>query len=126
MYLCDPLQGQHGFTSLEFRKFTIARLELSVHTQLLGYKYTPGVKAKIFSIGYLIDKTAPERSSNFEEFMVGVIKDKPANIDSFYDANVKTLFESVIKLRNYCESMALLAEDQSSLEEIADIKVCYD
>lgn len=123
MYISHPLQGQHGFTSLEFDNFTAARLEVSVHSQLLGYKYVPREKPNGFSIGFFQDKTAPERSTNFEEFTAGVIKDKPANIDTFYDANVKTLFDSVLSLRDYCQSLVLLSEDETDQEITSQAKV---
>jgi glutathionyl-hydroquinone reductase len=92
---------------------------------LLGYKYTPGVKPTGFSFAYLIDKTAPERSTTFEAFMAGVIKDKPANIDTFYDSNVKPLFDAVVHLRAYCQSIAILADDNTTIEDITRIKVTH-
>lgn len=100
-------------------------MDLSVHTQLLGFKYVPGVKPKKFSMGYLMEKFAPERSSSFEEFMAGVIKDKPANIDSFYDATVKILFDAVTKLREYCIDCAVLAGSEPTSDESVKIKVTF-
>lgn len=121
--IVNPLHGQHGFASLDFDKFTTARLELSVHSQLLGYKYTPGSKPKSFGLSFLKDKTAPETSKSFEEFMAGIIKDKPANIDAFFDGYVKLQLDSVMNLRDYCRDVVFLTDGKLEPEIEAKLKV---
>lgn len=71
------------------------------------------------------DKHAPEKSTSFEEFVASVIKDKPANIDQFFENYVKTLFEARCSLRDYCKSLQLLAENNNLDEAAETIKVLF-
>lgn len=96
---------------------------MAVHSQLIDYRYAPAGKARGFSLAFLKDKTAPEHSTTFEEFMAGVIKDRPANIDAFYDGNVKTFFDSVTDLRDFCRNVVFLAEEKAKPELLAKVKV---
>lgn len=117
------MSGQHGFASLDFQKPNCGRLELTAFSQLLGFKYIPAPKPQGFSIGFLQDKNAPEKSTTFEEFMAGVIKDKPANIDNFFDGYVKVLFDATSKLLDQCIDLGVLAENCGRPETVGMIKV---
>lgn len=62
-------------------------------------------------------------ATNFEEFIAAVIKDKPANIDQFFENYVKTLFEARCSLRDFCQSLVNLAEEKGQAEVAELIKV---
>jgi hypothetical protein len=66
-----------------------------------------------------------EKCVTFEEFISEIIKDKPANIDKFFDTYVKELKKSCLSLMKFCLGIQKYAEKTGNVELAKRIKVTY-
>ena len=106
---------------MDFAGNTLARLEGSVHSQLTDFCFKPGGgPATGFSFGFLKSKDTIDKCATLEEFLAKVIKDKPANIDRFFDSYVKSVFESCASLTAYISQAISEADGRPETKEIAD------
>lgn len=96
--------GCHSFLGVDFRGNAEARVEGSVHVQLADFIFKPGEKKEaLLNIGFLKPKPTIGQSTTLEEFLAYVIKDKPVNIDLYFDSFVRPVFRAGLQLQAFLQ-----------------------
>jgi hypothetical protein len=97
----------------------------SLHSELISFQFKPG-KLKISP--EIIPKYTKEEhsnifsSKNLEDYIAGVIKDKPVNIDKFFDYVVKQILERNLRVRKRLEDCLKIATDIGNADVVQIIE----
>lgn len=108
----------------EFDKHVYARFEGLLHSQLMDFSFRP---SKFVGMEFNFDKEEIpfDKCLTFEEFISEIIKDKPANIDKFFDTYVKELKRTTLRLMEYCHKIYKNAEKSGNIQLADKIKVNF-
>ena len=93
-----------------------------LHSQLIEFSFRP---AKFVGLEFNFEKEdhSLQHCLTFEEFIAGIIKDKPANIDVFFDTYVKRVEVVSAEFMDYCKQLAVVAGGLSLEPVVQQIQV---
>ena len=93
-----------------------------LHSQLIEFSFRP---AKFVGLEFNFEKEDHplQHCLTFEEFIAGIIKDKPANIDVFFDTYVKRIERVSAEFIDFCKQLATVASKLSLESVVEQIRV---